>query len=135
MSPTGSVEVNLHAEMMHASRWLYCEPKESINSLAHRIHIANRDKGFWDEPRNFGEVLMLVTTELAEALEEQRAGRPAVWHREDGKPEGEAVEIVDAIIRLLDAWGGRYPSLSLAQVIEEKLTYNASRPHKHGKAF
>lgn len=112
----------------------YIEP-ETIQHLAERIHLANRDKGFWDEPRNFGEILMLVTTELAEALEEQRAGRDFVWYREDGKPEGEAVEIADAIIRLLDAWGGRYPDLSLAEVIEEKLTYNASRPYKHGKKF
>lgn len=106
-----------------------------IQHLAERIHLANRDKGFWDKPRNFGEILMLVTTELAEALEEQRAGHDVVWHREDGKPEGEAVEIADAIIRLLDAWGGRYPDLSLTGVIEEKLAWNAARPYKHGKKF
>lgn len=50
-----------------------------IDTLAGRIHQTARDKGFWDKERNLGEMLMLAVSELAEALEEDREGRPAVW--------------------------------------------------------
>lgn len=56
-----------------------------IDELAVKINQTARDKGFWDRDRNFGEMLMLATSELAEALEEDREGRPAVWFKhQDG---------------------------------------------------
>lgn len=57
-----------------------------INETAERIHKTAVDHGFWPpEGRNLGEMLMLVTTELAECLEEDRAGRDLVWfaHKAD----------------------------------------------------
>lgn len=50
-----------------------------IDELAVRINQTARSKGFWDKERNMGEMLMLATSELAEALEEDRVGNPAVW--------------------------------------------------------
>lgn len=50
-----------------------------IDELAVKINQTARDHGFWDKERNFGEMLMLVTSELAEALEEDRNGKPSVY--------------------------------------------------------
>ena len=49
------------------------------------------------------------------------------------KPEGVAVELADAVIRIADLCG--YLGIDLDAVIEEKMAYNAGRPYKHGKRF
>lgn len=60
--------------------------------------------GWHDKKRSFEEIICLIQCELSEAVEEYRNNRPMVWH--DGeKPEGIAVELIDALIRLLD-WAG-----------------------------
>jgi hypothetical protein len=141
----------------------------NIDDLAIVINQTAREHGFWDNPRNLGEMLMLTCSELAEALEEDRAGRPHVWfaHKpgcklaEDfiagrvtkefltesrqgdhgctchPKPEGTLVEVIDAIIRLLDTgqdMAGR-TQYSLGEVMSMKMLYNESREHMHGKAY
>lgn len=45
-----------------------------LNELAQRLYEDAKEKGFWDQERNPGELLMLIVSELAEALEELRAG-------------------------------------------------------------
>lgn len=73
------------------------------------------------KPRSLGECAMLMITEIAEATEEVRNKRPAVYAISlDGstqiesleeiaakglKPEGEAVELADCLIRLGDYFG------------------------------
>lgn len=129
-----------------------------LNDLAAAIYDNARDRGFWDGERNFAEMLMLVTSELAEALEEHRAGRPPVWYRHrqpcavqsDGlpipadelgpcsgapvcKPEGVAVELADALIRILDTMHSL--GVDIDAVVADKMAYNATRPFKHGKAY
>lgn len=47
------------------------------------------------------------------------------------KPEGAAVELADAVIRIADLCG--HLGIDLDAVIEEKMAYNADRPYKHGK--
>ncbi|MDV7400066.1 hypothetical protein RZS08_52105, partial [Arthrospira platensis SPKY1] len=44
----------------------------NLNSLSNQIYEANKAKGFWDKERNVGELLMLVTSELGEAMEAHR---------------------------------------------------------------
>lgn len=53
------------------------------------------------------------------------------WTREDGKPEGIPSELADIMIRVADL-AGAY-DIDLAKIIDQKMTYNASRPHLHGK--
>lgn len=123
-----------------------------VDDLAFKIHQNARDKGFWDKERNFGEMLMLVTSELAEALEEHRAERPSIWFKHDDlcntddfssncecnpKPEGVLVEIADAIIRLCDTGFNlaTRTAYSLEETIHLKMKYNASRERLHGKLY
>ena len=67
---------------------------KSLNELAKICHTIAVEKGFWDEKRNIGEALMLIVTELAEAMEAHR-----VQDQENFREE-----IADAFIRLLDLW-------------------------------
>lgn len=77
----------------------------NMNELAKDIHANAVRHGWWDKPLTDAEIRCLIHSEWSEALEEYRAGRPMVWHGEDGKPEGIAVELIDGCIRILDCLG------------------------------
>lgn len=95
----------------------------TIKELQRELHETARNKGFWDRPRERGTVLMLIVSELAEALEADRRG----------DMEGLAEELADAVIRCLDAaeaWG-----IDLEEEILKKHEYNRTRPRLHGKLY
>lgn len=81
---------------------------KDLNALATEVHAANRqwwtnlDTGEYPIERNVGELLMLVVSEYAEAMEGDRKSLPddKLPHR----PMRE-VELADALIRLLDIGG------------------------------
>lgn len=75
-------------------------------------------------------LLALITTEVAEAIEEVRAGRFREWSGENGKPEGLPAELADVVIRCFDLAEGL--GIDLTGAIERKHAYNASRPARHG---
>lgn len=119
-----------------------------LNALADEIHQVNRNKGFWDQKRNIGEMLMLVTSELGEGMEALRKKKFADMIRyhealRTGKSPQEAFEqyikdsfedeLADAVIRLLDMATGLH--VNIEQHIRLKLDYNRSRERFHGKAF
>lgn len=79
--------------------------RPSIDELATRIFEANKARGWWDDmDRPFEQTLQLIVTEIAEATEAARTDA-----MDDHLPHlpGEAVELADAAIRLLDL-AGRY---------------------------
>lgn len=101
-----------------------------INTLAQVVHEANAK--WWTDistgqpiKRNVGEMLMLVTSELAEALEGDRKNL-----MDDKLPHRKMfeVEMADALIRILDIAGGM--NLDLGRAFTEKMAYNAQR-HDH----
>lgn len=93
----------------------------TVKQLTKLCHKIARDKGFWDNQRNIGEMLMLIVTELSEAMEAYR-----VQDKENFKEE-----IADASIRLFDLCGGL--KINLEKEIKKKMDKNKIRPYKHGK--
>ncbi len=103
-----------------------------VGTSADCYHIA-KEKGFWEngEQRNDSEMVMLTVTELAEVVEGLRHGNPP----DDKLPQFSAVEVefADAIIRIMDQTYAR--GWRVAQAVEAKMKFNATRAHKHGKSF
>ena len=93
----------------------------SLNELAQLCHSIAVEKGFWDQKRNIGEALMLIVTELAEAMEAHR-------HQDDANFKE---ELADTFIRLLDLCGGL--KIDMEEEIYQKSLKNKKRPYKHGK--
>lgn len=91
-------------------------------------HEAAREKGFWEKERNTGEMLMLVVSELGEAIEAHRRGRFGI-----GKKDTFEDEIADAVIRLFDLCGGL--GIDLEREINWKMAFNQTRSKRHGKAY
>ena len=93
----------------------------TIRELTKLCHETAKEKGFWDQERNIGEALMLIVTELAEAMEAHRV--------QDAQNFKE--ELADTFIRLFDLCGGL--NIDIQEEIEKKAKKNKSRPYKHGK--
>lgn len=105
----------------------------TISELVSRAHDNAVRHGFWDGPPEFGTSIALIHSELSEALEEHRKGNGYLYYGNDGKPEGIAAELADAVIRIADLCG--YMGIDLESVISEKMKYNESRPYRHGKNY
>ena len=60
-------------------------------------------------------------------------GKESLCKYRSRKPEGVAVELADAVIRIADLCG--HLEIDLEEVIEIKMAYNEGRPYKHGKKF
>lgn len=93
-----------------------------INQIADQIYQNNRAVGWWDKPRNKGEVIALMHSELSECLEGVRKDS-----MDDHLPHRkmEEVELADAVIRIFDYAAGFGWNLGNAMV--EKLEYNKNR--------
>lgn len=111
-----------------------------LERLAREISEGNRKKGF--KPitrRNADQKLLLVVGELVEAQEELRDGRriDEIYEGEGGKPEGFPVEVVDALIRILDILGApaMRDGIFASTITSKKLEFNATRKPKHGRKF
>ena len=121
----------------------------TISELVKQAHENATDKGWYDEPKTFGELIALCHSELSEALEEFRAGfdidKPLYEcphgdcingevedcaDCEDGKPCGIPIELADVVIRVADMCG--YYGIDLESAIKIKMEYNKTRPYKHG---
>ena len=50
------------------------EVMEGLNELAQEVHKGNVERGFYEGEKNIGEILMLIVSEVSEALEADRAG-------------------------------------------------------------
>jgi NTP pyrophosphatase (non-canonical NTP hydrolase) len=88
------------------------------------IHQLAIDKGWYDRERPIPEVLMLMVTELAEAME---AHRKQISPGEKGWI-GE--ELADCIIRIFDT--AEANGIDIIVEVNKKHEFNKTRPYRHG---
>ncbi len=102
----------------------------NINELVKESHDRAVRKGWYDEPRTFGDAIALIHSEGSEALEAFRKGELQTYLRHDGKPEGVPAELADMVIRVCDLAG--HLGIDLEQEIALKSAFNETRSHRHG---
>ena len=93
----------------------------TLKEWGQKCHAVAKEKGFWDKERNVGEALMLIVTELAEAMEAHRKQDDANFRE----------ELADTFIRLFDLCEGL--GVDIQAEIIKKSEANKNRPYKHGK--
>lgn len=121
----------------------------TLKELQKRVHQTALAKGWYSPAKSTTESLMLSVCELAEAVEEIRDHKPHIYQElkigsghvalipvtspawnEDAKPEGLAIEIADAVIRLADLC--EHLKIDLSTAVEMKMKYNETRSTRHG---
>lgn len=133
-----------------------------INELAKQIHENAKNKGFYEDEKNIGEMLCLIHSEVSEALEADRESRYAKLEEFDLRMKqitdsynGEVFqeqkdsdfkrvfshkikdtfedELADTMIRIMDL--AAFKGIDLEKHIELKMKYNSLRGYKHGKLY
>ena len=103
-----------------------------IKAITKTIHMITRDKGFWSNPRNIGEMCMLIVTEISELYEGIRknglrvdTGKGTILNPNVGE------ELADATIRIFDLADAL--GVDLENEIHKKIDTNRGRLPMHGK--
>jgi len=125
----------------------------SLNELRDKAFNIAQEHGFHKKPCDLPTRLMLIVSELSEAMEADRKG---IWCHNPELLSGKHLleltinelqkstyessvkgtveeEIADAIIRLLDL-AGVY-NINLDWHVAAKMAYNEKREYKHGKKY
>lgn len=101
---------------------------KTMSQWIEQCHRGAKDKGFWDKDRNVGEMLMLIVSELGEAVEAHRKGQHGLLKKDTFEDE-----LADTVIRLFDLCGGL--GIDLEKQVEWKLEFNKSRAERHGAKY
>lgn len=96
-----------------------------LQELIKEAHNNAKEKGFWEKDIDFATKVMLIVTELAEAVEADR--------HDDQQQVAE--EIADVFIRLADLCGGDPRLQEIKTHIISKMEKNKQRPKLHGKRY
>lgn len=124
----------------------------TIYNLVEKAYSNALEKGFHDKEQSVAEMLMLIVSELGEALEAHRTGKVLnslefsqingiviedIYSSKEGfekyiKDTFED-ELADVVIRIADMCG--YLGIDLERHIKLKMVYNGTRERLHGKAY
>jgi len=130
-----------------------------INKLAQEVHKNAKDKGFFDDEKNTGEMLCLIHSEVSEALEADRKDKYCELDNPNWQIDGKTLredlivfddvqfiqafkmstkdtfedELADVMIRVMDL--AAFKGIDLEAHILAKMRYNSLREHKHGKKY
>lgn len=102
----------------------------TLNELAKAAYKTAKEKGFHDVKRDPATFHMLMVTEISEATEAIRNGEDSFYLDDNGKPDGEAVELADCLIRIADYF--ELNGWDLEEIVVTKMLYNSTRPQRHG---
>ncbi len=122
----------------------------TISRIAKLVHENAKNKGFWDKESNTGEKLMLIVSEVSEAMEadrkedyysdanfkindEQLTEEEWVKWFENNVKNSFQDEMADAVIRIFDLCESK--GIDIEWHIKKKMRYNSTRPHMHGKKY
>lgn len=127
---------------------------ESVDEMCMEAHANAVAHGFYEVVPSIPTRLMLMVTELAEAMEEYRNGKPVQYvirqiadpeavggvrivyvtdpdeWMPNEKPEGLASELADVFIRVMDTCAEQ--GIDLGKLTVKKHLYNKTRSHMHG---
>lgn len=136
-----------------------------LKEIAHRAHKNAKDKGFWNNPKERGTRLMLITSELGEALDADRENRHASlpdfekrWDELNDSVIGDSAESIQKIkdenfvqlfkARIKDTYADELADalirildtaegdgIDIEKHVHLKMRYNATRDNMHGKAY
>lgn len=117
-------------------KWDTDDLRYSGDTIVKLCHGAAAEAGWWNDPKTgestlnnpltFSNKLMLIVSELAEAME---ADRKDLMDDKITDMHGRVVELADAVIRIGDVCGAY--NLPLGEAIARKMEFNAQRPdHK-----
>ena len=103
----------------------------TLNELKEEIREWAKEKGWWDpKNRNPLELLMLITTELAECAEAYRDGNKICKKLGMSMYSEAEEELADVIIRVLHM--AAEFNMDIGGAVQAKMNYNQSREHRHG---
>jgi len=102
--------------------------RRALRSLSEYITDWRQRKGFTTGWHNFPEKLMLIVTELGEAMEAYRLWLP---RRDEAARHAIEEELADTLIRLLDLTAA--VGMDMGAAVERKMGVNECRPLRHGK--
>ncbi|WP_221626042.1 nucleoside triphosphate pyrophosphohydrolase family protein [Elizabethkingia meningoseptica] len=100
--------------------------KNNINKFVSHCYNQSKEAGWHDKPGEIGTMLMLIVSEISEAMEGDRKDL-----MDDHLPHRKMIEVelADAMIRIGDLAGKL--NLDLGGAIDEKIKFNKNRPdHK-----
>ena len=103
----------------------------TLNELGKLANKNAKAHGFYDEPNPIPQQIALMHSELSEALECYRDGEMELTFNDKGKPLGYPSELADVIIRIVDQ--AHDLGIDLDAAVAAKMSYNISRPYKHGR--
>lgn len=134
----------------------------TLNELSQKAHEAAKRSGFYENPVETGTRLMLIVSELSEAMEADRCmadnkirsrgldsfdramnnRNPDSLYTEDEAfliefrehvKDSFGDEIADSLIRIFDMCG--FMGINIDRHVELKMRYNSMREQKHGKKY